>query len=1366
MDSYTTFTRIILHILLILILSNNICLGQNDRINFQSINYGLSNPHVKCIYKDYKGFMWFGTSEGLNKYDGTKFTMYAYNPNDSSSLVNNNINALLEDKNHNLWIGTTIGVCIYNREKDNFSVLKGIGRNRFSYISCLFEDKNGNIWIGSSGQGIYVYNPKNDSLFTYTHNDKDPASVSTNYISNIISGKNNEIWLATNFGLDLFTIETGRFIHFKSNNKLATELQSSHVKRICFDHENNLWAGTYGNGLYKIVDKGNDWQIQHFQGSDLPGNLSSNDILSLICDNKGNLWIGTENGGLNALPVNSNKFKVYKTEDGNLQGISSNSIWALYQDSIGILWIGTYNQGLNFIDENIEKFEVFQRNPFNSKTLVNNNVVGFAEDNKRNLWIATDGGGISSYDLTTRKFTNKIDNSLLSSKAVIDVLCDSKQRIWAATWGGGIEVYDNSGKKIKNFELEAFNRPGSIFCLMEDNEGNIWAGTARNGLLVYDSIHNSFNKIIDSSAKTQLADDAFVMALFQDSENTIWVGVSFSLISIRTINGERVYKAYQHTTDPQSLSSFNIATIFEDSKNNIWIGTDDGLNLLDKENGTFTIYRKENGLPNNTINGIVEDEKYCLWLSTYGGISKFDIEKETFKNYSVDDGLLSNSFNPRACLKTQTGEFFFGNNSGFISFFPDSIKPNTYIPPVYFTGFKTFNTPAVIGAEGSPLKKNISETKRITLNHKQTSFMIEFVALNYTHPIQNQYAYMLEGFDKEWIKTDKEQYATYTNIDAGKYTFKVMGSNNEGIWNPDPIELEITVLPPFWKTKLAYLLYITCFILILWGFIKLLIIRSHQAEKLRLEKIHHEKSEELNRMKIRFFANVSHEFRTPLSLILAPLQEILNQESLKNTIKTRVETIFRNANKLFGLVNELMDFTKSGEGQLKMKVQKVDLIQFTDEVHKMFIAEARRRNINYRCESVLDKLDAWVDKGKMEKIISNLLSNAFKFTQDNGNIVLGIDQKTENGRAYATISITDNGRGISQQYIDKIFDRFYQSPDEENNNITGTGIGLALVKSLVELHHGTIGVTSQKWKETCFTLKIPLGNELFDKNELLDESGEYFVSYSNTITEENNGDAIKSKTHSPLLLIVEDNVELREYLASILSPKYQIHQAADGMEALQIARDSIPDLILSDIAMPNLSGTKLCHTIKNEMPTSHIPVILLTSMASTSDVIEGVETGADAYITKPFDVQHLIVTIDKTIDTRRKLYQRFSQDIYLVPNESFSNDLDKKFLEKIIEYIDKNSSNRSITVENLATHLLMSRTNVYRKIKAITGQTATEFIRSTLLKKAIKLLENGQYNITEIAFNVGFSTPGYFSKCFKEQYGKSPSEYLNNTYKV
>jgi ligand-binding sensor domain-containing protein/signal transduction histidine kinase/DNA-binding response OmpR family regulator len=1349
------FAKILISIVLLTVSLGTQCFSQSKKTNFQSLQNGLSNQHVRCILKDSKGFMWFGTNEGLNKFDGSNFRIYENNVNDSNSLINNSINVLLEDKNHNLWIGTSNGLCIYNAEKDNFKVFKDFGRKQFMYITTLLEDNN-HIWIGTAGSGIFMYDVKNDAFYHYLNDPKIESSVSSNFVNIMVSDKKNRIWIGSHSGLDLYDKKSNTFIPIKNNGS-----NIGYTRSLTTDNEGNLWLGTFGRGLYKITGHENEWQFEHFDASEKPGSLSTNDILTLLFDKDGNLWVGTENGGLNFLPAHAKDFIIYKNEDGNPQSIGSNSIWSLYQDVSGIVWIGTFNHGLNFIDEKIEKFEVYQRNHFESKTLVNNNVVNFAEDAQGNIWIATDGGGVSSFDIRTHTFTNKIDNKYISSKAAMAVLCDSKQRIWVGTWGGGIDLFDISGKKIRNYKIYPYKLPSNILYLMEDNTGNIWACSVGNGLLIYDPVKDEFTKVIDETDRTHLQDRSYPNVMFQDSENTIWVGLSFSLVSIKYVNGKRVFAEYIHSLNPGSISSSIITAIFEDSHNNIWVGTDNGLNLLNKKTGTFTIFRKESGLPNNSINGILEDNNKCLWIGTYNGISKFDTEHKTFKNYSKEDGLPSNSFNVRSCLKTRKGEFFFGSNSGFVTFSSDRIETNTYIPPVYFTGLKIFNTPAVIGGKGSPLSKSITDTRKIVLNYKQTSFTFEFVALNFTHASKNQYKYKLEGFDTGWVNAGTERYATYTNINPGRYTFKVMGSNNHGIWNPKPIALEIVILPPFWKTIWAYLIYSIIISVILWGFIKLLLIKSKQAEKLRLEQIHYKKSEELNRMKIQFFANISHEFRTPLSLILPPLKQIIENEPLQRETKKRMEMVFRNASKLFGLVNELLDFTKSEEGRLKMKVEKADLVTFIHEIHGAFIEEAHRRSITYQFDVETESIEAWFDKNKIEKVVSNLLSNAFKFTGDNGKIILNVRKEEDNSESFACISVIDNGSGISPSYINNIFDRFYQSPEEENKHIAGTGIGLALVKTLVELHHGSVSVTSRKWEETCFTVRIPLGNTHFNKNEIWVDADEFMLTNNVSVTLDSDTKDKKAEGNAPLLLVVEDNAELCEYLVSILSPKYHVLKAADGAEGLRIARESVPDLILSDVVMPRLSGTELCKAIKNEMSTSHIPVVLLTSKATTPEVIDGIGSGADAYITKPFDILHLEVTIEKTIETRRKLYQRFSQNVYIMPKESTENDLDKKFIQKILTYIDQNVLNDNITVENLAAHMLMSRTNVYRKIKALTGQTATEFIRLTRLKMAIKLLEAGENNVSEIAYKVGFTSPSYFAKCFRDQYGKSPSEFID-----
>lgn len=1326
--------------------------AQDSRISFQSIENGLSNPHVKCILKDSKGFMWFGTNEGLNKFDGTSFSVYENDQSDSSSILNNTINALLEDTNQNLWIGTGVGVCIYNREKDNFKQFRDLGT---IYISSLYEDQNKNIWIGTLGAGLFVYDPKMDSVYNYFYYTEDNNSVTSNFINSIAADSHGRIWLGNRNGLNVFDKSKNKFVRFQCEHPLYKDISTGFIKRLTVDQNGDLWIGTYGNGIYNLQFKNDNWNIRQYKRNNQPGSLSNNDILTMISDNKGYLWVGTENGGLNVLPPQSDQFSVYKTIDGDANSISSNSIWSLYHDNTGILWIGTFNHGLNFVDEKIKKFDVYQRNSFQEKTLIDNNVMNFSEDINGTIWIATDGGGVSTFNPDDRSFTNIINNNGISSKAIMAILCDSKQRVWIGTWGGGLDVYDLKGKKLKNYELSAYNRLGNILSLYEDKNKNIWIGSAGKSLLKYLPETDSFKQVFDTSGVTHLSYNTYINTIFQDSENNFWIGIPYSLIRIKNIEGEPVFTEFKPTTDTSSISSSNIITVFEDSRHNIWVGTDNGLNLFNKNSETFTIFTKKEGLLNNAVNGILEDQEQNLWISTYGGISKFDPESNTFKNYTKEDGLLSNSLNPRSCMKTSSGEFFFGGNSGFFTFMPDSIRINDYIPPVYFTNLKIFNTPVSIGAKDSPLTKSISETRQITLNHKQTSFTIEFVALNYTHSAKNQYAYILEGFDKTWNYVGTQQYATYTNIDAGKYIFKVCGSNNEGIWNENPIQLEIVVLPPIWKTAWAYTLYFITITLILFAFIKLWIIKSSQAEKLRLEKIHHEKSEELNRMKLQFFTNISHEFRTPLSLILAPLKQTIEGEPLKPVVKKRLELIFRNANKMYGLVNELMDFTKSEEGRLKMMVQQADLVDFSSEIYSLFEEEAAKRGIDYAFDTQVDKLEVWIDKNKMEKIITNLLSNAFKFTPDNGKITL----KIQKDYSFATITVIDNGVGISEEHINKVFDRFFQSPEKDNKNITGTGIGLALVKSLVELHHGTVSVTSKKNEDTCFEVRIPFGKAHFNAHELLDENSEFLPTKSGS-SHKTSANENKHDNNVPSILIVEDNDELREYLVSILKTKYKVSKAANGEEGLAIAQETIPDLILSDVAMPRLSGTELCKIIKSDISTSHIPVILLTAKTATSDMIEGIGTGADAYITKPFDLKHLEVSIEKIIETRRKLYQRYSQDVFIIPSESTNNELDKKFLENIVDYIERNVADNNLSVENLASHLLMSRTNVYRKIKALTGQTATEFIRIARLKMSLKFIEDGQLNISEIAYKVGFSSPGYYAKCFKDQYGKSPSDFI------
>jgi signal transduction histidine kinase/ligand-binding sensor domain-containing protein/DNA-binding response OmpR family regulator len=1351
-----TFSRRTCCLLIASFLAFSPIFSQNKKPIFQSLQQGLSNQTIQCILKDSKGFMWFGTNDGLNKFDGANMVIYENSPDDTSSISHNSINSIVEDKDHNLWVGTSDGLNLFNRDLDNFVRIRFPGIERM-YISSLSTDNNGNIWIGTFGIGIIRYNYKNFSSHYFLHNDNDINSISSNFVTGIVSDKRQNIWIGTWKGLDFLNHDHTVFKHFKHAVD-KTSLSNNLISTVRLDAEGNLWIGTSGGGLNKLWKDRGAIVFQHFQHSDAPHSLSNNNILSICEDNIGNFWIGTDNGGLNYLNTKTGSFTSYHPEDDNHGSISSNGIPSLYLDNDNILWIGTYNQGLNFIDEKFEKFERFQKNSLSKNSIQDNDVTGFAEDNDGNIWIATDGGGISRFDTKSGIITqiakhdphgHPINNNVQS------IVYDKNNNIWLATWNGGIDRLNKSGYIVKKYKVEGSLKAGDnrIMALYEDKQQNIWAGTAGSGLFLYNPQEDKFIQITDHSRSSGNTDIAYVTSIFEDHNNIIWVGTLNGLLSLKKSgDNEFLFSWFFADRSANSISSRRITVIFEDRKKNLWFGTEDkGLNLFNKDN-SFINFSKQDGLPSNSIKGILEDKKGHLWISTNKGLSEFDPDSKKFKNYTKEDGLNSDEFYRNSCFKSGYGELFFGGNNGFNAFYPDSIKSNALIPPVYLTDFKIFNKSVPIGTKGSPLRKHISQSKKIVLSYKQNSFSIEFVALNYTRSSQNQYAYMLEGLEKEWNRVEHKRFATYTYVSPGTYLFKVIGSNNDGIWNPIPATLQITILPPFWRTIWAYMIYVLVLFTLLFTFIRLMVIRAKQSQIL-----------ELDRMKLNFFTNISHELRTPLTLILSPLENLISSTKIENEIKGQLSVIYRNAGRLFRLVNELMDFSKTEDSTLQILAQRGDIIKFTKEIVEFYNDEASRRRIDYQYIASEDSLKVWFDRDKLEKVILNLLSNAFKFTSDEGRITVSIEktgsENTDGQNQFAKISVTDNGKGISQKYIDKVFDRFFQSPEENGISQKGTGIGLALAKNLVELHHGKIEVASEKFKETTFSVFLPLGNKCFAKNELIDAP----IDINTSFVAAEIGKPIQIPPKGAYnILIVEDNFDLREYLASYLSAKYVIFECENGEQGYRLAIKEVPDLIISDIMMPKISGIELCKKIKEDIITSHIPVILLTAKITLEEKIEGVQTGADAYITKPFNIRFLEVTIKNLIETRHKLYKRFSQEVFIMPKELSNNTIDQDFLERAIEYIENNILNENLTARDLASYLLLSHSQTYRKIKALTGQSVSEFIRTIRLKKAIKLLETGEYNISEISYKIGFTSPAYFTKCFREHFGKPPSEFLSD----
>ena len=1363
----------------------------NKNLIFQSLPPNFEYNGVTCIIKDYKGYMWFGTNDGLIRYDGANLYVYENDPDDSTSLSHSAVNTLVEDKNNNLWIGTANGLNLYNRELDDFirvgSVNPDINRLNNSYISALSSDKESLMWVGTF-DGLNVYNPEKQKINHYSYNANDNNTISSDRITCIVIDSEDNVWIGTQNGLNLYLDKIEGFRHFYTEQGNHKSLSNNNITSLAVDLEGNLWVGTRGGGINKLIKRDDDFLFERYYGNSRTGSLSNNFVLSLNADKRGYLWIGTENGGLNRLQINTGLFKVFEVEEVNNHSLSSNSIWALYSDNEDRLWIGTHNKGINVIDENFSKFESFQKNPVNKLSLTDNDVTGFAEDTRGNVWIATDGGGICRFDPETRKFNkilvNSKGDSCLANNAIKAILYDSRENLWIGSWAGGIDRFSKNEVKIENYNIKSEHGGGNnnILCLYEDSKGNIWAGTAGSGLFKYNTATNKFDQVNCSDQSDILTESAYVSSMLEDYKGSFWVGTLYGMVILKS-SPDQKYSCinFSRAGNSPTLSSNAIAIIFEDREERLWFGTtDNGLNLFNRKDSTFTVFQKKDGLPSNSIRGILEDDAGFLWIMTNKGVARFNFDSASFTNYDREDGLNSNEFYVRSCLRTKKGEFYLGGENGFNVFYPKSIKNNHFIPPVYLTNLKIHNITAKIGVENSPLKKHIGSTAELTLNHKQSSFTIEFVALNYTRSARNQFSYKLEGFDNGWNYAGTNRSASYTNIKPGKYVFMVKGSNNDGIWNNTPTSLLINLKPPYWKrwwAKIIYILLISALIAVslqIWN------ERVKIKNQLKLEHLAREKEHELNEKNIQFFTNISHEFRTPLSLIITPLENIILSAGSK--IKEQLIVIYHNAKRLLHLTNNLMDFRKLEEGMTNLKVNHGDIVKFVNEVSSYFNVDFKRRQIDFKVVTTEPAIHGWFDPDKLETILLNLLSNAFKYTSDYGRIkikVTSTDSKdiekrynpfTENttlSNRYVEIAVIDNGKGITSEELPSVFDKFYQSKTTKNKTNSGTGIGLALTKGLVELHHGFIKAKSSPDLETCFTLALPveptayLNDEIVSepvsvlKRTILDDPEEYRTQKDKVELVESDQSHDKAE-----VLIVEDNSDLRTFLAKELGEEFNIAQAEDGKAGIELAFKKIPDLIVSDILMPQCSGIDLCKVIKTDIRTSHIPVILLTAKTAINDQIEGVKIGADAYITKPFNMQFLFVQINQLIHSRRKMYAHFSQDVYIMPNKLTDNEMDQKFIRKAIDYIVSNMTDNALGVEGLAAALNLCRSNVYRKIKALTGKTIIEFIRIVRLKHAIKLMETKKYTLAEIAYMTGFTSPSYFTKSFKDQYGRPPSDYL------
>jgi signal transduction histidine kinase/ligand-binding sensor domain-containing protein/DNA-binding response OmpR family regulator len=1368
---------VILCLLSVLLLSYN--LSAADMVNENILNQPIAGSNIifhafplnynyratRCILKDYKGLMWFGTQNGLIRFDGVNIKAYEHDDDDAKSIRYNTVFAILEDKNHNLWIGTSHGLNLYNRLHDNFNTIYSkTGQEHIldnTFISSLSAGNDSNFWIGTFSQGFFSYNIYNGQIKNYEIESAGNTNVK---IIDILSDSLNNLWIGTQSGLVFYDMNENQFQWFHNNTDDPLSVSSNHISSIQQDCFGNIWVSTLDKGLNLVVKSENSYTFQHFSSNSGNPRISSNSINTLFADVHGNLWIGTENDGLNKFNISTGKIEFYKNEIGNEKTINSNSVWSIFGDNEGRIWIGSYNKGISVIDSNYSKFESYESNPYLTISLPYNDVRGFCETGNGKIWIATDGGGICRFDLKTRSFDKLVrsygENKHLTNNAIQPIILDSVENIWIGSWGGGVDRLTQKGTLVKNYKIESKTGVGNnkINTLYQDKRGNIWVGTNGSGLYIYNQNKDQFEIFVYQS---MLDEQTYVSAIQSDLDSTFWIGTLTGLIYLKMDPHHHVVQAKRFTTDNSSISSNSVQVILIDNNNKIWIGTyNGGANILNPNDESFRIIRKKDGLSSNNVSGILEDNEGNIWISTNAGISRIDIHTSKIITYTTADGLNSNEFYSKSCFKTKSGALLFGSEKGFNLIYPENLKINYLIPQIFLTGLKINNTPVDIAAKSSPLNKQLSETDTLILNYKQSSFSIDFVALNYTRPGQNQFAYMLEGYDDEWNYIGTKTTANYTKVKPGKYTFKVKGSNNDGIWNEVPTTFYMVIKPPVWKTYWAYILYIISSIAFITFIFKVWQERIHMRNQLKLERLAKEKEHELNEKNLQFFTSISHEFRTPLSLIIGPVESLLNSSPVKMHEKLKI--IQRNSNRLLSLTNNLMNLRKLEDGGMQLNIREEDIKKCTEAVLDFFMFRLKKRNINLSVDIPEFNNLFLLDKEKYTTILINLFSNAIKHTPENGSIRIAI--KHIKSTDQLKISVINTGMGIHPSELPYVFDKFYQTTSGRKQKQFGIGIGLALTNGLVELHGGKIIVNSIPNHETNFTFTIPVNKSAYKSEDFQIEPSD--VSVFDTFIDdfeaaETSLDVPGRENEKSVVLIVEDNTDLRLFLKRELEGIYTIVLAENGEEGLQKANEFTPDLIISDIVMPVMSGIEFCKAIKTDVRTSHIPLVLLTAKTTISEQIEGFDTRADAYITKPFHLKLLQTQVANLIQSRKELYAQFSQDVYIMPDKLARSEIDHMFLQKTIDYIIQNLTNTRLNTEDLANHHNMSHSNFYRKIKALTGYTIIEFIRTVRLKQALTLMESKKYNLAEISYMTGFTSPSYFTKNFREYYGKPPSEYLN-----
>ena len=1299
--------------------------GQEIYFQHYMVENGLSHNTILSSIQDHKGFLWFGTKNGLNRFDGYTFRLFQNNPDDPKSLKGSYIESLHENGN-TLWVGTDSGLFKYNESLENFDYIEGTSD---SQILDIENDGNGNLWF-ISGSTLNKYNLSTKEITEYPSDQYFNAT-------DIHRLKNNDIWFASTNYIYHYEEDSDSFKEYALDVE-ADLKRPFRINELFGLDERTLLLGTQNHGViaFDMVDeklkKIAEITTERYYVRDFAKR------------GEDELWVASESG-IHIYNLNTNDYSNLTKNYDNPYAISDNAVYTLTIDKENGVWAGTYFGGVNY---NPNQYSPFTKHfPMSSQNSINGNAIReIRPDDYGNLWIGTEDAGLNKFNPTTGLFTNytskdKDKNGILTYYNIHGLL-PVDDKLWIGMFDNGLDILDIKKDKIirhYNIGKEGALRSNFVFALHKSKQDVIFVVTTF-GIQTYDPSTDKFTLF------EAFPENHHYTCFFEDDQGVLWAGTySDGLYFYNPTTNKNGYFKYNPAI-ATSISNNHINGIFQDTESNIWVTTENGLNLLNADEQGFTKFSTKDGFPSNVFYGILEDHINNIWISTSNGLVEYDRKNDVKKIYTKSNGLKSDQFNYNSAYKDPNGRMYFGTVNGMVSFNPKDFKKNTYSPPIYITGLQINNKDVFVGQKDSPIQESISSLNNLILSPEQSSFSLEFAALSYTAPDDTEYWYKMVGLNNEWIYLQKDHKVYFTELAAGNYKFIVKSMNSSGVWGKETHELAIKVLPIFWKSNLAYGLYA-----LLTGFLIFIGFRTYdQRIKTKniqkIKQLNNRKEKEIYEAKIEFFTNVSHEIRTPLTLIKSPLEKVLKKSHELPDVRDNLAIIKKNTNRLLDLVNQLLDFRKTEIERVDLTYVETNVSELIHNTYERFSEAIRDKKVDFNLKLDDKEVIAFVDPEALKKILSNLFGNAIKYAE---NIVI---VSLNSNESELTLNLRNDGQLIPGHLKERIFEPFYRMSGTENQ--TGTGIGLALARSLTELHNGSLNLNTSDGTMNSFVLKLPIHQE--KEFRLRPKSAQNWVAdetISNVTISPNQGNCI---------LLVEDSEELLDFVAKELKEEYFVLKASNGETALKLLNEDNVQLVISDVMMPGINGFTLCKKIKTNLETSHIPVILLTSKSAMSAKMEGLESGADAYIEKPFSIKHLKVHIANLIENRKNIMEHYASSPLAHIRSIANTKTDETFIKKLDEVIYQNMSDSDLNVETLSEIMNMSRSTLYRKIKDISNLSPNELINIARLKKSAELLKSGKYRIFEVAEIVGYNSATSFGRNFQKQFEMTPSDYMND----